>query len=113
VSDCIFCKIASGEIKTPLIYSNDIVVAFHDINPQAPKHILVVPKEHIKTINDLHEKPGLSAALMNACIEVAKITGLDKDGYRIVANCGEKAGQSVWHLHFHVLGGRPMKWPPG
>lgn len=100
-------------MKTPLLLENDSVAAFSDINPQAPVHVLVVPKEHVETTNELSGKPELVQKLFLACLQVAEQTGLAEDGYRIVANCGAKAGQSVYHVHFHLLGGRPMSWPPG
>jgi histidine triad (HIT) family protein len=113
VADCVFCKIASGEMKVNLVYEDKLVAAFRDINPQAPVHILVVPKQHFETLNDLRSDETLMAALLKACIVVARQEGIDKDGYRVVANCGAKAGQSVFHVHVHLLGGRPMRWPPG
>lgn len=113
MADCIFCKIASGKISVALVYEDKKVAAFRDINPQAPVHILVVPKEHIETLNDLNNKEDIMKALLKACIQIAKDEGIEEDGYRIVANCGAKAGQSVFHVHFHLLGGRAMRWPPG
>ena len=112
MEDCIFCKIAGGEMGE-LIYEEGNVAAFRDINPQAPVHVLVVPKEHIKDLNELTEKPDSASELYAAAVKVAEQEGLRDDGYRIVANCGAKAGQSVWHVHLHILGGRPMRWPPG
>jgi len=113
VADCIFCRIASGEMGTGLVYEDKKIAAFRDINPQAPTHILVVPKEHVETLNDLNNKEDIVKALIKACIRIAKDEGIAEDGYRIVANCGAKAGQSVQHVHFHLLGGRAMRWPPG
>ena len=113
VADCIFCKIASGKMGTPLVYQDDMVAAFRDINPQAPVHILVVPKRHIEKLNDLEKEETLTAGLLRVCILLARQEGLADDGYRLVANCGAKAGQSVFHVHVHLLGGRPMQWPPG
>ena len=96
MDDCLFCKIVEGEIPADIVYENDTVVAFRDINPQAPTHILIIPREHISTINDL-----------------AAAEGLTDKGYRVVMNCGEGAGQSVFHIHLHLLGGRGFDWPPG
>ena len=112
MSDCIFCDIAQGKTGT-LVYEDDCCAAFRDINPQAPTHILIVPKEHIATLNDLSGRGEITADLFSAAVRIAEQEGLKDDGYRIVANCGEKAGQSVWHVHLHLLGGRAMLWPPG
>lgn len=114
MSDCIFCKIAKGEIPSDIIYQDDKVIAFNDIDPQSPVHFLVIPKEHIPSIQYINEE---NVSLINHIIlvinEIAKKKGLDKDGFRIVNNCGEYGGQTVGHLHFHVLGGRHLLWPPG
>ncbi|MBE3591680.1 MAG: histidine triad nucleotide-binding protein [Thermoanaerobacter sp.] len=114
MTDCIFCKIINKEIPSNIVYEDDLVVAFQDINPQAPVHILIVPKEHIPTLLDLNEdnKHLVSHAYMVAK-ELAKKEGIDKKGYRIVSNCGNDGGQTVYHIHFHLLGGRFMTWPPG
>jgi histidine triad (HIT) family protein len=109
VSECIFCKIAKGQIPAEKVFENEELVAFKDINPAAPTHILIVPKEHIPTLNDLHtEKISLAGRLIAAAREVAKKTGIDKSGYRTIINCNREAGQEVFHLHVHVMGGRPM-----
>lgn len=114
MTDCLFCKMASGEIQPDVVLENDDVMAFRDVNPQAPTHVLVIPKQHISTINDLtDDQAELVGKLFLAAQEVARIDGLDNRGYRTVMNCLEEAGQSVFHLHLHVLGGRPMQWPPG
>jgi histidine triad (HIT) family protein len=114
MSDCLFCKMASGEIKPDVVYETDEVLAFRDINPQAPTHVLVIPKAHIPSINDLGpEHAELVGKLYLAAQEVAKLDDIDEPGYRTVMNCNEDAGQTVWHLHLHVLGGRSMGWPPG
>jgi histidine triad (HIT) family protein len=110
--DCIFCKIASGEIKSELLYEDEAVVAFRDINPVAPTHVLVIPREHIARISDVRENQAELVGRMHlAARKVAESQGLAD--YRLVINCGEEAGQAVFHLHLHVLGGRRMNWPPG
>jgi histidine triad (HIT) family protein len=114
MSDCIFCKIVVGDIRADVVYSDDQVVAFRDINPQAPVHVLVVPRRHMESIFDLEEGDGdLLWAVFRAIREVAEREGIAERGVRVVTNVREEAGQSVFHLHFHVLGGRRMAWPPG
>ena len=114
MSDCIFCKIAAGEIPAQIAYQDDSVVAFHDLNPQAPTHILVIPREHIATLLDAEDHHSeLLGQLQRAAVEIAREQGLDQDGFRLVTNCLEGAGQSVFHIHVHLLGGRPLRWPPG
>lgn len=114
MSDCIFCKIASGEISTEFVYEDDQVVAFRDLSPQAPTHVLVIPREHIATTNDLNEgNAAVVSAMMLAAKAIAEQEGIAESGYRTVLNCNAEAGQSVFHLHLHVLGGRAMRWPPG
>ncbi|MCC6207654.1 MAG: histidine triad nucleotide-binding protein [Gammaproteobacteria bacterium] len=114
MNDCLFCKMVRGEIQPKKAYENERVLAFHDINPQAPTHVLVIPKEHIATINDLRaEHATLVGELYLVAQEVARSEGLGESGYRTVINCGRDAGQAVFHIHLHVLGGRPMNWPPG
>ncbi|MDX5151962.1 MAG: histidine triad nucleotide-binding protein [Acidiferrobacterales bacterium] len=114
MSDCLFCKMVSGEITPDKVYENDKVLAFRDINPQAPTHVLIVPKQHIATINDLDASHrDLVGELYLAAKEVAREEGIDERGYRTVMNCNEEAGQSVFHIHLHLLGGRGMTWPPG
>lgn len=114
MTDCLFCKIVAGEIKADKIYEDAEVYAFRDIHPQAPLHVLVVPKRHIATINDLTaQDDALVGKLFLAAQRVAKAQGVAQSGYRTVMNCNADAGQSVWHLHLHVLGGRRMGWPPG
>ena len=114
MEDCIFCKIANGEIPTKLVYEDDKVAAFKDLNPEAPVHILIVPKAHIKSALELD---GESAAVVGHifCVagKIARDMGFDIDGFRIVNNCGKDGGQTVGHLHFHLLAGRYMQWPPG
>ena len=114
MSDCIFCKIASGEIPSDRVYEDDRLVAFRDLNPQAPTHILVIPKKHLSTLLDAElEDVDLLGRLQIAAVEIARDEGLDEDGFRLVTNCLEGAGQSVFHIHVHLLGGRPLRWPPG
>lgn len=104
----------SGEITPDKVYENDKVLAFRDINPQAPTHVLIVPKQHIATINDIDASHrDLVGELYLAAKEVARAEGIDERGYRTVMNCNEEAGQSVFHIHLHLLGGRGMTWPPG
>lgn len=114
MSDCLFCKMIAGEIKPDTVYEDDEVLAFRDINPQAPTHVLIIPKTHITTLNDL--QPGHAALvgkLFLAAQKVAQADGIAERGYRTVMNCNREAGQSVFHIHLHVLGGRGMHWPPG
>ena len=114
MSDCIFCKIANGEIPTDTVYENEFVRAFRDADPQAPTHVLVVPKVHVQSVSQLTQEDGeLMLAMLDAVQAVVKSEGIGEAGYRLVANTGEQGGQSVPHLHIHVLGGRDMKWPPG
>ena len=114
MADCLFCKVANKEIGT-LVYEDESVVAFEDLNPQAPVHVLIIPKKHIARISDVAD--GEDAALMGHILvvanKIAKEHGIAEAGYRVVANCNEAAGQSVWHIHFHLLGGRVLSWPPG
>ena len=112
--DCLFCKILSGEIPADLVYESDTAVAFRDINPQAPTHVLVIPRKHIATINDIGEDDReVVGSLFTAAREIAVQEGIADEGYRTTMNCNESAGQSVFHIHLHVMGGRPMAWPPG
>ena len=112
MSDCLFCKIANGEIPSNKVYEDVVCLAFRDIDPQAPTHFLVIPKAHIASCAQVNEdNAALVGHMFTVIAKVAKEQGLDS--YRVVSNCGEQAGQSVPHLHFHVLGGRDMTWPPG
>ena len=112
MSDCLFCKIAEGQIPSNKVYEDEICYAFYDIDPQAPTHFLVIPKAHIASVAEVTEDNADVVAHIFAVIsKVTKQLGLDS--YRVVSNIGEQAGQSVFHLHFHVLGGRDMTWPPG
>jgi histidine triad (HIT) family protein len=110
--DCLFCRIIRREIASPLVYESPTCVAFRDINPQAPTHVLVVPRKHIASLNDADE-PTLLGELLLAAVEVARKEGIDQSGYRTVINTNKDAGQAVFHIHVHVIGGRHMKWPPG
>lgn len=113
-ASCVFCKIIRGEIPSRRIHEDDEIVAFEDANPQAPTHTLVVPRMHIPTLNDLGpEHEALIARIVLAAQRLAASKGLAERGYRLVWNCLEEAGQSVFHIHLHLLGGRRMKWPPG
>jgi len=114
MSDCLFCKMVAGEIQPDTVYEDDAVLAFRDINAQAPTHVLVIPKRHISTINDLNlDDAELVGKLYLAAKLVAELDGIAGDGFRTVMNCNARAGQSVFHIHLHVLGGRDMQWPPG
>lgn len=114
MADCAFCLIAAREVPAEILHVSDHVVAFRDRNPQAPIHILLIPKEHIAEMTDLDSRyGGMLADLFQAAAHLAKAEGIDRTGWRIVANVGPDAGQSVFHLHFHLLGGRRMSWPPG
>jgi histidine triad (HIT) family protein len=111
---CLFCRIASGELPAKLIHQDDTLVAFHDIHPQAPVHVLIVPRRHIATLNELSaEDDELVGAMLRRASVIARDLGIATRGYRTVFNCNREAGQTVFHLHLHVLGGRPMHWPPG
>ncbi len=112
-SDCLFCRIAEGEIPADLVAEDERWIAFRDIQPQAPTHVLVIPRAHVQSAVDLEADPGLAGELLRAVAVVARMEGVEQDGYRVVTNVGERAGQSVMHLHLHVLGGRRMRWPPG
>ena len=112
--DCLFCKIAKGDIPASIIYQDDQIVAFDDINPQAQHHKIIIPRKHIATLNDLREEDRtLVGQMMYSAAQLAKKLGIADDGYRIVANCNAGAGQTVFHIHFHLLGGRQFRWPPG
>src|SRR4051812_41828510 len=114
MTDCIFCKIAGGQIQTQAVYESRSVLAFRDVNPQAPVHVLVIPKKHIERLSTLMEDDlPLVAEIARAIQDVAKKENVSDDGFRVVTNDGKNGGQTVPHLHFHVLGGRRMTWPPG
>ena len=112
MNDCLFCKIIAGEIPSNKVYEDDLCYAFYDIDPQAPVHFLVIPKEHIQSVSAVNaENCAVVGHIFKVIAELAGQLGLDS--YRVVSNIGEQAGQSVLHLHFHVLSGRDMTWPPG
>src|SRR5437764_3098255 len=111
---CPFCKIVDGDAKADVVHESDGVLAFRDTNPQAPTHILLIPKEHVPSVRELgKEHAGMLLELMKAAAHLAKAEGIDETGWRLVANVGRDAGQTVHHLHVHLLGGRPLGWPPG
>jgi len=112
MADCLFCKMVTGEIKPDVVFENDHILAFNDINPQAPTHVLIIPKRHIATLNDLNDTY-LGGEIIKAAASLAKQLGIDHDGYRTVFNCNKNGGQAVYHLHLHLLGGRQLAWPPG
>ena len=112
--ECIFCRIARGELESKVVSEDDETFAFRDVNPQAPTHLLVVPREHIEKLTDLQAgRAELIGRLVLKGVELAQSEGLSERGFRLVLNCGPEAGQSVFHVHMHVLGGRKMGWPPG
>ena len=114
MSECIFCKISKGEIPSENVYDDGSVIGFKDIQPQAPIHIVVIPKKHIDTMNDVTESDSeLMASVLQACAKIAKDMNIAKNGYRIVINCNSDGAQAVFHIHAHLLGGRKMGWPPG
>lgn len=112
--NCLFCRIVAGEIPARIVYQDEHVVAFHDINPQAPVHVLVVPRAHIATLNDVGEEHEALIGLMHRrAAAIAQELGVAARGYRTVFNCNREAGQTVFHIHLHLLGGRSLHWPPG
>ncbi len=114
MSDCLFCKIAAGEIPSDKIYEDDKVLAFNDIDPQAPVHFLVIPKEHIKSSAEITaDNSFIVAHIFEVIAKIAAQKGISENGFRVVTNCGKDGGQTVGHLHFHVLAGRNIGWPPG
>ena len=113
-AECLFCKMVSGQIKSSTVYEDGDVLAFKDINPQAPVHVLVIPKNHIATLNDLGQGDAdLVGKLIMTAVRIAKESGVAGSGFRTVMNCNADAGQSVFHVHLHLLGGRFLRWPPG
>jgi histidine triad (HIT) family protein len=114
VQDCIFCKIIAGEIPAKILYQDEQVIAFPDVNPKAPEHVLIIPRRHIPTINDLTSEDTLLAGhLMQVAKQLAIQLGIAESGYRVLMNCNAGGGQAVFHIHLHLLGGRIMNWPPG
>ena len=112
MSDCLFCKIIKGDIRANKIFEDEDVLAFHDIGAQAPHHFLVIPKKHIATINDANDSALIGKLTLTAS-KIAQDLGFADDGYRVVMNCNEDGGQTVYHIHLHCLGGRSLSWPPG
>ena len=114
MEDCLFCKIIKGEVQSKIIYEDDQLVAIEDINPQAPVHILLIPKKHIKTSVDLNdEDKDLVGCIFLAANKIARERGIADSGFRVIVNCNRDSGQVVFHIHFHLIGGRQMGWPPG
>jgi histidine triad (HIT) family protein len=114
MSDCLFCKIIEKKIPAKVIYEDDLTLAFEDINPQAPVHVLVIPKKHLSTLLDMTAADdALMAHIFHVANKIAQDRGVADSGFRVVANCNPESGQTVYHIHFHVLGGRHMHWPPG
>ena len=114
MADCLFCKIVAGDIPATLVYNDDHMIAFKDINPQAPMHVLIVPRRHVASLNELADSDdALVGEMVRRAAAIAAEHGFAKGGYRTVFNCNADAGQTVFHIHLHVLGGRSMTWPPG
>jgi histidine triad (HIT) family protein len=114
MSDELFLKIINREIPAKIVYETDEILAFRDVNPQAPIHVLIIPKEHIRTLNDLQSGHAeMAGKLFLVAAEIAKSEGIEEEGYRVVMNCNKAGGQAVYHIHLHLLGGRQMSWPPG
>ncbi|PIQ95354.1 MAG: histidine triad nucleotide-binding protein [Nitrospinae bacterium CG11_big_fil_rev_8_21_14_0_20_56_8] len=114
MDDCLFCRIREGKIPAEKVHEDELVFAIKDINPQAPTHLLIIPHKHQETLMELETADRETiGTVFTVAGKLARERGLDKSGFRVVANCGSGAGQSVWHIHFHLLGGRGMKWPPG
>ncbi len=114
MSECIFCRIVAGTIPSKIVYADDQAVAFEDINPQAPVHVLVIPRKHVSSLGEVAEgDQALLGHLMRTCLKVAQDKGIGASGYRIVTNAGRDGGQTVFHVHLHLLGGRALSWPPG
>jgi len=113
-TNCLFCKIAQGEIPAGIVYEDHLLIVFRDINPQAPHHLLLVPRKHIATTLDIDDEDmELIGHIYRVAAKLAMQLGFAADGFRVINNCNEAAGQTVWHLHFHLLGGRKLTWPPG
>lgn len=114
MQDCLFCRMVAGEIKPSLVLETGSLIAFRDINPQAPVHVLIVPRKHIATLNEIGlEDAGLVGEMLLAAQQIAKQEGIAAPGYRLVMNCNADGGQTVFHIHMHLLGGRRVTWPPG
>jgi histidine triad (HIT) family protein len=113
-ADCLFCKIVAGDVPADVVAESDTAIAFRDVNPQAPTHVLVIPRDHYRNVGEVAAAGDVDVAdLFRLCAEVAAIEGVAESGYRLVANTGSEAHQTVFHAHVHVIGGRPMGWPPG
>ena len=111
---CIFCRIASGEVPATIVHQDDKAVAFRDLNPQSPTHVLVIPRKHLSSLNEIPQEEGPTIGhIVRVAAQIAQAEGHADSGYRLVANCGPDAGQAVDHVHFHLLAGRPLGWPPG
>ena len=114
MADCLFCRMIAGQVPSSILYENDRMVAIADINPQAPLHALIIPRRHVATLNDLVEADDTLVGEMIRCAAaIAKERGYSQRGYRTLFNCNREAGQSIYHLHLHLLAGRPLRWPPG
>ena len=114
MSECLFCMIDRGDVSAEKVFDGNSVFAIKDINPQAPIHFLIIPKKHFSTVLEIQEEDHeLIGSIYSIANRLAKKNGLDQTGFRVVVNCGAEAGQSVFHIHYHLLGGRPFKWPPG
>ena len=114
MTDCLFCKIIEGSIPSKKVFEDELILAFHDINKATPTHIIIIPKKHIKSANEIDNSDSVIIGhIFNKAKEIAKSQNISEDGYRIVNNCGVNGGQTVSHLHFHLLGGRILSWPPG
>lgn len=114
MAECVFCRIASGELEAAIVYQDDRVVAFRDINQRAPVHVLIIPRKHVSSLNEVAEEDEAAVGhIVRIAAEIASEEGVAESGYRLVTNCGPAAGQSVDHVHFHLLGGRSLGWPPG
>jgi histidine triad (HIT) family protein len=114
MTDCVFCRVAAHQIPAKIAYEDDRIFAFDDINPQAPLHVLIIPKAHIATLNDLvPSHDGLAGEMIRRAAAIAKDRGFHERGFRTVFNCNSEAGQTVFHIHLHLLAGRPLRWPPG
>ena len=112
--NCLFCQIAKGDTPADIVYQDDLIIAFNDIKPHAPQHLLIIPKKHISTLNDLETEDTLLVGhMVQTASRLAKENNIAQDGYRLVINCNADAGQTVFHLHLHLLGGRQLAWPPG
>ena len=114
MKNCLFCKVVNKQISVDMVYSNKLVLSFRDINPIAPNHVLIIPKIHISTLNDIRiDHINILGEMMLAAKEVAASEGLSDEGYRTIFNCNKNAGQTVFHIHLHLIGGRRLSWPPG